>query len=173
MKISVTNNYENRNSPDYVDELVEAGCNNIGIEPKCVRVETYMRITGIRDRELAENYLSTAWRAVEYVYGNYRDRVYLGVGLVYNRALVSMEEIAEAGDRIASIDPNIQVTVLDYFPTFRRRWLRRPSLSEMLEVKRVLEERGLRTVIVQTELGHVGPGDRRLGYLSYRPGPPS
>lgn len=160
-------------TPDYVDELVEAGCNNIGIEPKCVRVETYMRITGIRDRGLAENYLSTAWRAVEYVYGNYRDRVYLGVGLVYNRALISMEEIAEAGDRIASIDPNIQVTVLDYFPTFRRRWLRRPSLSEMLEVKRVLEERGLRTVIVQTELGHVGPGDRRLGYLSYRPGPPS
>jgi len=108
-------------TPDYVNELVEAGCNNIGIEPKCVRVETYMRITGIGDRDLAEEYLRTAWRAVEYVYSSYRDRVYLGVGLVYNRELVSLEEISEAGDRIASIDPTIQVTVLDYFPTFRRR----------------------------------------------------
>lgn len=154
-------------TPDYVDELVEAGCNNMGIEPKCVRVETYMRITGIRDRDLAEEYLMTSWRAVEYVYTNYWGRVYLGVGLVYNRELVSLEEVAEAGDRIASIDPAIQVTVLDYFPTFRRRQLRRPSFSEMLEVKRVLEERGLKTVIVQTEWGHVGPGNRRLGYFPY------
>jgi hypothetical protein len=76
-----------------------------------------------------------------------------------------LEEVAEAGDRIASIDPHIQVTVLDYFPTFRRRLLKRPTVSEMLEVKRVLEERGLKTVIVQTERGHVGPGERRLGYF--------
>jgi len=101
------------------------------------------------------------------VYSKYQGKVYLGVGLVYNRELVSLEEIAEAGDRIASIDPTIQVTVLDYFPTFRRRQLRRPSLSEMLEVKRVLEERGLGTVIVQTEWGHVGPGSRKLGYFPY------
>lgn len=154
-------------TPDYVDELVEAGCNNIGIEPKCVRTETYMRITGIRDRDLAEEYLRTAWRAVEYVYSKYQGKVYLGVGLVYNRGLVSLEEVAEAGDRVASIDPTIQVTVLDYFPTFRRRQLRRPSLSEMLEVKRILEERGLRTVIVQTKWGHVGPGSRKLGYFPY------
>ena len=152
-------------TPDYIDELVEAGCNNIGVEPKCVRVETYMRITGVSDRELAEKYLETAWRAVEYIYTQYRDRVYLGVGLVYNKDLVSLEEIAEAGDRVASIDPEIQVTVLDYFPAFRRRWLKRPTLSEMLTVKRVLEERGLKTVIVQTEHGHVGPGERKLGFF--------
>ncbi len=61
-------------TPNYVNELVEAGCNSIGIEPKCVRVETYMRITGIGDRDLAEEYLRAAWRAVEYVYSSYRDR---------------------------------------------------------------------------------------------------
>ncbi|MEM4369399.1 MAG: radical SAM protein [Desulfurococcaceae archaeon] len=150
-------------TPDYVDELVEAGCNNIGVEPKCARVETYMEITGIKDRELAREYLETAWRAVEYIHTHYGDRVYLGVGLVYNKDLVTLNELAEAGRRIASVDPWIQVTVLDYFPTFRRRWIRRPTVKEMLEVKRVLEEQGLKTVIVQTSVGHIGPGERNMG----------
>ncbi len=146
-------------TPDYIDELVEAGCNNIGVEPKCVNVETYMRITGLKDRDLATKYLETAWKAIEYIYERYGDKVYLGIGLVYNRELVSLDEIAEAGRRIAAIDPRIQVTVLDYFPAFRRRDLRRPSVSEMLEVKKVLEDQGLKTVIVQTVAGHIGPGN--------------
>jgi len=145
---------------DYIDELVEAGCNNIGVEPKCASVETYMRVTGLGDRDLASKYLETAWRAIEYVYDGYRDRVYLGVGLVYNRELVSLEEVAKAGERLAAIGCDIQVTVLDYFPTFRRRNLKRPSHREMLDVKRVLEAAGLKVVIVQTSRGHAGPGDR-------------
>lgn len=148
--------------PDYVDELVEAGCNNIGVEPKCTRVETYMKITGITSRELAEEYLETAWKAVEYIYAHYRDRVYLGVGLVYNRDLVTLEEVAEAGDKIAALDPEIQVTVLDYFPAFRRRHLKRPTVREMLQVKKVLEDRGLKNVVVQTSVGHIGPGSRNI-----------
>ena len=144
-------------TPDYIDELVEAGCNNIGVEPKCLYVDTYMRITGLRDRALAAKYLETSWKAIEYIYERYGDRVYLGVGLVYNSKLITLDEIAEAGRRIASIDRRIQVTVLDYFPTFRRRDLKRPSVSEMLKVKKILEEQGLETVIVQTEAGHIGP----------------
>ena len=149
-------------TPDYIDELVEAGCNNIGVEPKCVYPETYMKITGITDRDLAVKYLETAWKAIEYIYERYRDKVYLGVGLIYNRALITLDEIAEAGRKIASIDPNIQVTVLDYFPTFRRRDIERPSVKEMLQVKKVLEDQGLKCVIVQTKIGHFGPGDRKL-----------
>ena len=151
--------------PDYIDELVEAGCNNMGVEPKCVNVETYMRITGLRDREIAKEYLETSWRAIEYIEENYSDKVYLGVGLVYNKELVSLDEIAEAGRRIAEINPNIQVTVLDYFPAFRRRDLKRPTVKEMLKVKKTLEEQGLKTVIVQTEKGHIGPGDRNVSPL--------
>ncbi len=149
-------------TPDYIDELVEAGCNNIGVEPKCLYVDTYMKITGINDRDLASRYLETSWKAIEYIYEHYSDCVYLGIGLVYNPKLITLDEIAEAGRRIASIDPKIQVTVLDYFPAFRRRDLRRPTVAEMLEVKKVLEEQGLRTVIVQTAYGHIGPGTRRL-----------
>ncbi|HDN76057.1 MAG TPA: radical SAM protein [Acidilobales archaeon] len=148
-------------TPDYIDELVEAGCNNIGVEPKCVEPETYMRITGLTDRDLALRYLNTAWKAIEYIYERYSDRVYLGVGLVYNSKLIALDELAEAGRRIASIDPKIQVTVLDYFPTFRRRDIRRPSVTEMLKVKKVLEDQGLKTVIVQTEIGHIGPRETK------------
>ena len=152
-------------TPDYVDELIEAGCNNIGVEPKCIYPETYMRITGINDRELSIQYLETAWKAIEYIWENYRDKVYLGVGLVYNKALISLDEIAEAGRKLYNIDPNIQVTVLDYFPTFRRRDIKRPSVKEMLQVKKILEDQGLKCVIVQTKYGHVGPGDRGMSWI--------
>ncbi|MEM1697756.1 MAG: radical SAM protein, partial [Thermofilaceae archaeon] len=152
-------------TPEYVDELVEAGCNNIGVEPKCSRVETYMRVTGLQDRDLAARYMENAWRIAEYIYDNYREKVYLGLGIVYNPALVTLDEIAEAGRRVAAISEEIQVTVLDYFPAFRRRELRRPTVEEMLRVKEILEGQGLKTVIVQTSSGHVGPGQRRFGGL--------
>lgn len=145
-------------TPDYVDELVDAGVTDIGVEPKGVRPETFMRVTSVADRALAERYLVTAWDAIAYIASRYRERVFLGVGLPYNRELISLDEVQDFGRRLATIGPHIQLCVLDYFPTFRRRDLRRPSPTEMLRVKRVLEETGLRTVVVQTAVGHFGPG---------------
>jgi len=142
---------------DYVDELVEAGVTDIGIEPKGVRPETFMHITGLTDRALAERYLATAWEAIAYIVERYRERVFLGVGLPYNAALIGLDEVGEFGRRLAAIAPDVQLCVLDYFPTFRRRDLRRPSPEEMLRVKRLLENTGLRTVVVQTAVGHFGP----------------
>lgn len=52
---------------DYIDELVDAGMTNIGIDLKSLNVPTYMEITGLDDRELAEKYLKTSWNAVEYI----------------------------------------------------------------------------------------------------------
>ena len=70
---------------------------------------------------------------------------------------MSFEELAQIGDRIASMDPEVQVCVLDYFPAFRRREMRRPSYYEMLRVKKTLNDAGLKCVLVQTALGHIGP----------------
>ncbi len=147
---------------DYIDELVEAGVTDIGVEPKGARVETFMKITGIRNRPLAQRYLETAWRALDYLISEYSDRVFVGVGIPYNRAFMMEEELWEIGERIASISRDVQVVVLDYFPTFRNRRLRRPSFEEMLRVKRILGDAGLRTVIVQTSIGHIGPNDELL-----------
>jgi pyruvate formate lyase activating enzyme len=147
---------------DYIDELIEeASITDIGIEPKAATADAFTRITGITDGDLAEKYLETAWDAVKYVADNYLDRVFLGVGLPYNRALTSLEEVARFGERLASIDPTVQLCALDYFPTFRRREIERPSPEEMFEVKRVLEDLGLKTVVIQTSIGHFGPSDAR------------
>ncbi len=143
---------------DYIDELIDAGVTDIGIEPKGLYPETFMRITGIEDEALARRYLETAWSAIGYVASNYKDRVFLGVGLPYNKALISLEEVREFGRRLASIDPGVQLCVLDYFPTFRRRDIERPHPGEMLTVKRILEGVGLKAVVVQTAIGHIGPG---------------
>ncbi len=146
-------------TPDYIDELVlEAGVTDIGIEPKGIHLETFMHIAGIADRALADKYLTTAWEAIEYVTAHYRERAFLGVGLPYNRALISLQEVEEFGRRLAGIDPQAQLCVLDYFPTFRRQELRRPYINEMLTVKRVLEKAGLKAVVVHTSVGHIRPG---------------
>jgi len=142
---------------DYIDELIDAGVTDIGIEPKGLYPETFTRITGLEEEALARRYLETAWSAIEYVASNYRDRVFLGVGLPYNKALISLEEVRGFGRRLASIDPGLQLCVLDYFPTFRRRDIERPHPGEMLAVKRVLEQAGLKAVVVQTTIGHIGP----------------
>ncbi|MBS7660189.1 MAG: radical SAM protein [Candidatus Bathyarchaeia archaeon] len=144
-------------TPSYIDDLVDAGVNNIGVEPKGIRLETFMNITGINDKSLAERYLKTSWEAAKYLIDNYRDVVYIGIGIPYNPAFMSFEELAEIGDRIVSMDSEIQVCVLDYFPTFRRREIKRPSYKEMLKVKEILNGLGLKYVIVQTVYGHIGP----------------
>lgn len=147
-------------TPSYIDELVEAGCNNIGVEPKALRLDTYMEITGIWSRDLAEKYLKNSWRALEYLANRYSGRVYVGVGVAYNKEWMTADELTEIGAKIYSIDPALQVTVLDYFPAFRRRNIERPSVGEMIKVKKILEDRGLINVIVQTSRGHIPPSRR-------------
>ena len=149
---------------DYVDELVESGCNNIGVEPKAFRIETYMKITGLEDHDVAKTYLENSWDILKYIVDEYNRQVYVGAGIAYNKEWMTFEELEEIGDKIASIDPSLQVTVLDYFPSFRRRWLKRPTVEEMLKVKKILEERGLKTVIVQTSIGHLGPANIKSVY---------
>ena len=68
-----------------------------------------------------------------------------------------LDEVEAFGQRLASIDPDVQLCVLDYFPAFRRQSLRRPAPAEMLRVKRNLEGAGLRTVVAQTAVGYLGP----------------
>ena len=145
-------------TPDYIDELVEAGVTDIGPDLKGLRVETFMEITGIRDKDLASKYLKNSWSAVKYILDEYYpDRVFLGIGIPYNRCFMSLEELREIGDRIASMNPQVQVCILDYFPTFRRRNMRKPTVEEMRKARETLLEAGLKTVIAQTAIGYLGP----------------
>lgn len=141
---------------DYIDELVDAGMTDIGPDLKGLRPATFMRITGLHEEELAEEYRKTSWSAVKYIVDNYKEKVFIGVGVPYSRDLISLEEIAEIGEELCRIDDQLQVCVLDYRPEFRSR-IRRPDYSEMLEVHRLLKGIGLKTVICQTAYGYIGP----------------
>lgn len=141
---------------DYIDALVEAGMTDIGPDLKGLRLETFMKITGVHDKELAEEYRKTGWNAVKYIVDNYKDDIFIGVGIPYSRDLISLEEIGEIGEELCRIDDDLQVCVLDYRPEFRSR-IRRPEYGEMLEVHRILKGIGLRTVICQTAYGYIGP----------------
>jgi pyruvate formate lyase activating enzyme len=145
---------------DYIDELVEAGMTDVGADLKGFHLESFIRITGIRDKELAEIYHRTAWEAVRYLIKSYKERVFTGVGIPYNRKLISIQEIGMMGEKLHQIDPELQVCVLDYRPEFKRQDLIKPSYKEMVEIHRVLSGRGLKTVICQTEYGHIGPSER-------------
>ena len=142
---------------DYIDELVEAGMTDVGPDLKGFHLESFMRITGVEDQQLAEKYHNTAWSAVKYLLENYKDRVFTGVGIPYNKKLISLKEIGVMGEKLAEIDPEVQVCVLDYRPEFKRQDLSRPSYEEMLEVHKILKEKGLQTVICQTKYGYIGP----------------
>ena len=144
---------------DYIDELIEVGVTDIGPDLKALTLETFQKITGIMDKELARRYLETAWDAVRYLVNEYYpEKVFVGIGIPYNKAFYpDLDELARFGEEIYKIDSEIQVCVLDYRPEFRARYLRRPSVDEMLRVKKILEDVGLKTVIVQTPFGHIGP----------------
>jgi pyruvate formate lyase activating enzyme len=146
---------------DYLDDLVEAGMTDIGIDIKALRVSTFQEITGLVDEALASRYMQTAWDAVQYLH-DFHPQVFLGIGIPYNKALINLDEVAEMGQRIAKIDPWLQVCALDYRPEFQRPDLIRPTFWEMFQVYGMLRDAGLESVICQTERGRIGPTGRLL-----------
>ena len=130
---------------------------DVGPDLKGLYLESFVRITGVKDQDLAERYHTTAWNAVSYLIEKYKDKVFTGVGIPYNRKLMSVQELGLMGEKLFEIDPEIQVCVLDYRPEFKRMDLVRPRYKEMVEVHKVLSGKGLKTVICQTKRGHLGP----------------
>ncbi|RJX15510.1 radical SAM protein [Candidatus Bathyarchaeota archaeon] len=142
---------------EYIDRLVEAGMTDIGPDIKALTLPTFKKITGIKSEELAKKLLETEWEAVKYLINQYWGKIFIGIGIPYNKKLISLEEIWEIGRKIAEWEPTIQVCVLDYRPEFRRQDIERPSFHEMVKVKNILEDAGLKCVICQTTQGHIGP----------------
>lgn len=140
----------------YLDRLVEAGMTDIGIDLKAIRLPTFMHITGLGEEDLAERYLTTAWRAAEYLIKE-EIPVFLGIGIPYNKDLLGLAEIEEMGRRILALDSEVQVCVLDYRPAYQRLHLVRPTFEEMRRIGELLRGLGLKSVICQTERGRIGP----------------
>jgi len=110
-----------------------------------------------KNKELAKKYLETAWNALKYLVDDHAETVFVGVGIPYNKDLISLEEIEKMGEKIRKINEQVQVCVLDYRPAFRRMHIRRPEYEEMVNVWKILNGTGLKTVICQTIKGQIGP----------------
>jgi pyruvate formate lyase activating enzyme len=139
---------------DYLEELVFAGMTDIGIDIKSLHLDTFEKITGIGGKP-AKTYLENEWFSAKYMIENHPE-VFTGIGIPYNKALISKEEIYDIGLRIADISKDVQVCVLDYRQAFRRK-MASPGVQEMKEVKEILNSTGLKKVIVQTMKGNIGP----------------
>ncbi|MDA8333583.1 MAG: radical SAM protein [Peptococcaceae bacterium] len=134
---------------DYVDELREAGMTDISIDIKAARVDTFLGVTGLEDRERAGRYLETAWRAVEYIATAHRDRLYLVVGIPYHPRFISREEVAEIGEKLSSFHDRMDVNLIEYQPAFRMAGEADLPPGEPEEVRAVLEDAGLKKVWLQ------------------------
>jgi len=142
---------------DYIDQLVAAGMTDIGLDIKAARLETFAKISGLSSSDLTRRLLQQTWSSVEYLLEHYRDRIFIGIGIVYNNSLITIEEVQEIASRLLAIDPSVQVCLLDYRPEFRRLDLKKPSPGQMLDVWKLLKGMGLEYVTCQTSAGFFGP----------------
>jgi pyruvate formate lyase activating enzyme len=143
-------------NPDYIDKLIEVGMTEIGVDIKALNTSTFMRISGLDDVVLAKRYLQNSWNTIDYILKKELN-VFLGVGIPYHPELISKDEMAEMGSYLADLNPQLQVSVLDYRGEFRRKTLIKPSFEDMMDIKYILNSSGLKKVIVQTSEGHIGP----------------
>ncbi|KLU58679.1 cyclic pyranopterin monophosphate synthase [Peptococcaceae bacterium CEB3] len=137
-------------SPDYIDQLFEAGITDISPDVKGLYLDTYMRFTGGHDRELAELNVKTSWQAVEYLLQEYMQKMFIVLAIPYHAAFIGMEEIQEIARRIFALNPDVCISLIDYQPAFRRRDLPATSTKGMEEVHQILLDSGLRRVLWQT-----------------------
>ena len=67
--------------------FIDADMTDIGIDLKGCTTETFMRVTAVKERGLADRYLSTAWKAVRYLVECYKNIIFTGVGIPYKEKL--------------------------------------------------------------------------------------
>jgi len=140
-------------SPEYIDELVEVGVTHISPDIKAIRLKTFMDLTGLSDKELAETLLKASWNAVKYIQEVYHGRVFMVVAIPYRPEVTSKEELFELGKALSDIDPYIPVNVVEYQPAFRWRDWRGLQKEDMDEARGVLEEAGIKSVVIQGGAG--------------------
>ena len=121
--------------------LYEAGLDSIWLDLKACSSDTYRRLCGTSNEWILE------LPALIRDYG-----LVLEIVLLYIPGFVELEEMHCFGRLLASIDKDLPVTLLAFFPEYMLRGYRSPTLDEMIRAYRVLESYGLRRV----RIGNIG-----------------
>lgn len=140
-------------TPDYIDELIAAGVTDVSPDLKALRIETFMKISGVRNKEDAQQYMQTVWQAIGHLHANYADKVFMAVSIPCHPRIHSKSELEEMAAALAALSPEIPVTLTELQPAFRNRdWplLHRQAMEEALEF---LSGAGLKRVMIQGGAG--------------------
>ncbi|MBI5013966.1 MAG: radical SAM protein [Deltaproteobacteria bacterium] len=131
-------------TPDYLDELCEAGIGDLSVDLKGLDLGTFQRITGVGDPLLAGRFLETSWRAVEYAVGRYSGKLNVAAAIPYHPLLIEKDEVRRMGIRLAALGPNLDVNLMVYQPAFRRRFVEPVAEEDIAEAFEALESTGVR-----------------------------
>jgi pyruvate formate lyase activating enzyme len=134
---------------DVIDELYEAGMTDISPDLKGLELDTFIKITGVDNEELAQRYLQTAWQSIEHIVTEYAGKLYYTVGIPYHPDLISKEEVYHMGKKLAGLDQNIDVNLIVYQPAFRARDLQEVAGASIDEAMGLLNNTGLKRVWCQ------------------------
>jgi pyruvate formate lyase activating enzyme len=136
-------------TPDYIDELVEAGITDLSPDFKALRLETFSKITGIYSKDEAQQYIQTVWRAICYTHVNYVDSVFMVVNIPCHPLIHSKSELEEMAVALAALGPEIPVSLTELQPAFRSRHYPRLNRHIMETAAGFLEAKGLKRIIIQ------------------------
>ncbi|MHB1418742.1 MAG: radical SAM protein [Bacillota bacterium] len=106
---------------DYIDELYNAGMTDISLDIKGMELDTFIKCTGVTNRELAQEYLTASWQSIEYIIDRYTGKLFYTVGLPFHPDFVTGEELFRMGNRLASLEKDMDVNLIVYQPAFRMR----------------------------------------------------
>ena len=134
---------------DYIDELYYSGTTHISPDIKADSVEAFMSITGVGDRQLAQFYLNRSWEAVKYIINEYTGKLFYTVAIPYHPRLNSLEEVYQIGKKLASLNRDIDVNLVEYHPAFRARKLPPASREMIQKAVSLLYDAGLNNVWLQ------------------------
>jgi len=134
---------------DYIDELYCSGMTHISPDMKAASVESFMSIAGVKDRQLAQFYLDRSWEAVKHIVNEYTGKLFYVVAIPYHPRLNSLEEVYRIGERLASLNRDIDVNLVEYHPAFRARGITPASQDMVQRAVNLLYDAGLRNVWLQ------------------------
>lgn len=138
-----------RLTPDFFDELVEAGMTDFSPDFKASRLETFSRISGIADTDEAQRYMQTAWTAIRHAHLNHADSVFMVVNIPCHPLIHTKSELQEMAAALAGLGPEIPVSLTELQPAFRLRHYPHLNRQTMETAAGFLEEKGLKRIIIQ------------------------
>ncbi|WP_373498009.1 radical SAM protein [Desulfococcus sp.] len=136
-------------TPDYIDELIAAGVTDVSPDFKALEIKTFMTLSGVHDKNLAKRYMQTIWQAIEHLQVRYADQVFMAVSIPCHPRIHTRSELEEMAVALATLNPDIPVTLTELQPAFRSRNWPHVTRQVMDEAADVLENNGLRRVMIQ------------------------